>query len=209
MRSCRGCSWLFQAPSVLGSWRSGWRATTASPWLTVCSSTVAPTRTPATIHNRMDSGALSMAALLLRPSESFQDRVTDKHQNEGRQKNHPARKFMKETFGRLWAEVIRQHASSHDSNRVADDGNGNHQNHQRVAHPAPRFHQIAISHRQRNERHQGPDAAARFHDLERIVGQYQHVSFTQHRDLDYFQPEGCEARCNQLQRKGYLIVNDH
>src|SRR6266481_1128354 len=184
MRSCRGCSCPFQAPSVLGSWRSGWRATTASPWLTECSSTVAPTRTPATIHSRTDSGALSMAALLLRPSESFQNRVAGKHQNERRQKNHPARKFMKETFGRLWAEPIRQNASPHDSNRVADDGDWNHQNHQQIARPAPLFHQIAISDRQRNERHQGPDPAARLHHLERVVRQYQYVSFTQHGDLD-------------------------
>src|SRR5216683_5470073 len=126
MRSCIGCSWLFQAPSVLGSSRSGWRATTTSPWLTVCSSTVAPTRTPATIHSRMDSGALSIATLLLRPSESFQNRVAGKHQNEGRQKNHPARKFMKETFGRLQAEPIRQNSNSYDSNRVADDCAWNH-----------------------------------------------------------------------------------
>src|SRR5260370_14353900 len=129
IRSCRGCSWLFQAPSVLGSSRSGWRATTDSPWLTVCSSTVAPTRTPAAIHNRMDGGALSMGALLLPVSEPFQDRVAGKHQNEGCQKNHPARKFMEKTFGRLRAEAIGQYTRSHDSNRVADDGNGNHQDH--------------------------------------------------------------------------------
>src|SRR5229473_1142927 len=107
IRSCRGCSWLFQAPSVLGSSRSGWRATTDSPWLTVWSSTVAPKRTAAAIHNRMDGGALSMGTLLLPGSESSQNRVAGKHENEGRQENHPTRKFMEETFGRLWAEAIR------------------------------------------------------------------------------------------------------
>src|SRR5260370_32905564 len=194
MRSWRGCSWLFQAPRVFGSARSGWRATTASPWLTVCSSTVAPTRTPAVIHNRMKGGTLSMAALLPRSSESFQNRVAGKHQNEGCQKNHPARKFMEKTFGRLWAEAIGQNTRSHDSNRVADDGDRNHQDYQRVAHPAPRFHQIAISDRQGNERHQGPDAAAGFHHLERVVRQYQDITFTQHRYLGYFEPKGCKAR---------------
>src|SRR5216683_5273873 len=201
IRSCRGCSWLFQAPSVLGSSRSGWRATTDSPWLTVCSSTVAPTRTPAAIHKRMDGGALSMGALLLPVSEPFQNRVTGEHENESRQKNHPARKFMEETLGRLWAKIIRQYTGSHDSNRVADDGDGNHQDDQEIAQPAPRFHQIAISDRQGNERHQGPDAAAGFHHLERVVRQYQDISFTQHRYLGYFEPKGCKARSKQLERK--------
>src|SRR5260370_5669846 len=162
IRSCKGCSWLFQAPSVLGSWRSGWRATTDSPWLTVGSSLVVTTRTSAAIHKAMDGEALSMAGLLRPGSESFQDRVASKHENEGRQKNHPARKFMEKTLGRFWAEAIRQYTSSHDSNRVADDSDWNHQDNQQIAQPAPRFHQIAISDRQGNERHQRPDAAAGF-----------------------------------------------
>src|SRR5437763_891624 len=91
-----------------------------SPWLTVCNSRVAPTSTPAVIHTRINGRALSMGPPLLPRSESFQNRVAGKHENQSSQKNDPTRKFVEETFGSLRTEVIGQHTSSHDSNGVTD-----------------------------------------------------------------------------------------
>src|SRR6185437_3263038 len=111
-----------------------------------CNSVTPLTSTRATIQKRIVMPRLLMNALLLSPGNFAQQPMTHKHENQRGDKNHPTREFVKKTCGHLGSEMICQQASTHYSNRVADDRDRNHQEREHPPQPAPVLHQVAVGH---------------------------------------------------------------
>jgi hypothetical protein len=70
-------------------------------------------------------------------ADSSQKHVANNHENKGGQKNDPTRKLVEKPFRGLWTKVIREKASSQNADGIADDCDWDHQDRERITHPAP------------------------------------------------------------------------
>jgi hypothetical protein len=77
-----------------------------------------------------------MSYLLLMSADSSQNHVANNHENKRGQKNDPTRKLVEKTFRGLWAKVIREKASAENADGIADDCDWDHQDWERITHPA-------------------------------------------------------------------------
>src|SRR6185437_15281921 len=154
-----------------------------------CNTVTPLTRTSATMHRRIVMPRLLMGVLLISPWNLAQQPMTRKHKNQRGYKDYPTREFVKKAFDHFVPEMICQQASTHYSDRVADDRDRNHQERKHPAQPPPILHQIAVSHRQRDQRHERSDPAARLNNLQRVIRQNDQITLAEHGHVHQLQPK--------------------
>src|ERR1700731_2651972 len=143
----------------------------------------APIKRPAVMVTRLDGRRLYMCWFISSVRDLPQNPIAAKHQDECHQENSPTGKLMQESLGGRGTIMPGKNTGPHDSDCVGDDRNGNHQSSKNIAYPAPRRHQITVSHRQRHESHERSDAAASLHSFQGIVGHYQNIAISEYWNL--------------------------
>jgi hypothetical protein len=84
-----------------------------------------------------------MSDLRLSVADSSQNHVANNHENKRNQKNDPPRELVEKPLRSLRPEVVSKKTSPHNARGIADDRQGDHQDGERIAHPAPTVGKVA------------------------------------------------------------------
>src|SRR5437870_3771988 len=147
--------------------------------------------------------ATRIAHLLREIQELMQHNQDSQRDHE----NHPAGGGMKESFGQLRL-VLGQNSGESDATGIGQDSDRYRSNEEHPSHPHFLLEEIAVYQGQESEREQRPDTAAGFHHRQPLVGQFQDVTFTQHRNLQYLESAAGKLAGQYLQRERDLVVDN-